>query len=295
MTIVPPNDGMQAGNGLTHHYVDTNGIRLHYVAGGSGPLVMLLHGFPYTWEIWSRLMPILIAQGRRVVAPDLRGHGFSDKPNDGYEKTNVVSDLRGLVAALGETQIDLIGMDIGAMVAATWAIHHPADLRRLVLSESLIPGFGLEEMMNPATGGYWHFGFHAQVDVATMLISGREESYLLPTLKMMSAPSDAEQTARDLFLPHLKTSAGLRGVLAHYGPLVADGQENRWALDGRLKLPVLILAGAKGLPPKKLVEGARDIASDVVTATPIADAGHVYAWDNPEGTADKLMAFLKLA
>lgn len=291
MTPVRPAEGAPAGPGLTHRYAQMNGITLHYVTAGEGPTVMLLHGFPYTWEVWSRLIPLLAAQGRRVVAPDLRGHGFSDKPEDGYRKVDVAEDLRGLVSHLDAGPVDLVGMDIGAMVAAGWAIHHPGDLRRLVLAESLIPGFGLEEMMNPATGGYWHFGFHAQVEVATMLVAGREEAYLMPTLRAMSASPDAEGTARRLFLPHLATPEGLRGVFGHYGPLLEDGRDNRSALAARLDLPILVLNGDQGLPPNKLIEGAKNIGADVSTGV-ISDAGHVFGWDNPRATAAALDEFL---
>ena len=81
------------------------------------------------------------------------------------------------------------------MVAYAYAAAHPDEVRRLALCESLIPGFGLEELMNPATGGYWHFGFHMQVDIAEMLTKGKEADYLNPMWQMMSPVQGAEKAA----------------------------------------------------------------------------------------------------
>jgi hypothetical protein len=85
----------------------------------------------------------------------------------------------------------------------------------LVLAESLIPGFGLEELMNPATGGYCHFGFHMHVDIAEMLTAGREVAHLLPTMKMMSTSEDAADLAKNLYLPHYLEPGGMRAGFQH--------------------------------------------------------------------------------
>ncbi len=95
----------------------------------------------------------------------------------GYDKANVADDDRHLVRDLSFDQVDLVGADIGGMAAFHWA-RHPDEIRRLVIAETLLPGFGLGELMNPANGGYWHFGLHAQVEPATMQIESKEEVYL---------------------------------------------------------------------------------------------------------------------
>ena len=122
-----------------------------------------------------------------------------------------------------------------------------------MLAETLIPGFGLEELMNPATGGYWHFGFHMQVDLATMLTEGRKDAYLLPVMTMMSASPNAADTARALFLPHYTAPGGMRAGFPHYGTLLADGAENRAALGSKLPMPVLVLNGERGIPQAQLL------------------------------------------
>ena len=201
-----PADGAEAGMpGFAHRHAQVNGTRIHYVAGGQGPAVVLLHGWPDTWALWRKLMPRLADAGFTVIAPDLRGLGDFARAETGYTKTNVAEDVRQVVQSLGLNTIHLVGTDIGTMVAYAYAANHPEEVRRLVLAESVLPGFGLEELMNPVKGGYWHFGFHLQVDLAEMLTAGKEAAYLLPTMRMMSISPDAAPGGEDL------VSAVLRG------------------------------------------------------------------------------------
>ncbi|MDF7815248.1 alpha/beta hydrolase [Hymenobacter sp. YC55] len=276
--------------GFQHGYAEVNGTRLHYVSGGSGPVVVLLHGWPYTWAIWRKLLPQLASAGYTVIAPDLRGLGSSVKAPDGYAKTNVARDVHELVQQLGHVKIHLLGMDLGAMVAYAYAASYPAEVRRLVLAESVLPGFGLEELMNPATGGYWHFGFHMQVEVATMLTAGKEVAYLLPTMRMMSTTRDAEAVAREHFLPYYAAPGGMRAGFQHYATLLADGQENRARFHDRLSMPVLVLNGDRGLPQAHLLVGVEQVATDIATDI-IPDCGHTIAEDQPQWVADRLGRF----
>ena len=290
---VPPraDSAVDALEGFTHRYADVNGTRLHYVVGGQGPAVVLLHGFPYSWKTWRKLMPRLAEAGYTVLAPDLRGMGDSaPAANDTFAKTNVAQDVRAVVQALGLGPIRLVGADIGTMVAYAYASRHPGEVERLVLAESLLPGFGLEELMNPATGGYWHFGFHMQVDLASFLTQGKEAAYLMPFYKMMSTAPDAEAVAAAIFLPLYAGSDGLKGGFQHYGPLLEDGRANRAELAAKLPMPVLVLNGDKGLPQAALLDGVRRIAEHV-KADLVPASGHTFAHDNPQWTADRLKLF----
>ena len=278
--------------GFRHAYAEVNGTRLHYVIGGSGPAVVLLHGWPYTWALWRKLMPLLTQAGYTAIAPDLRGLGDSAKAEEGYAKTNVARDVHELVQQLGHNQINLVGTDIGTMVAYAYTASYPTEVRRLVLAESVLPGFGLEELMNPATGGYWHFGFHMQVEVATMLTAGREAAYLLPTMAMMSTSPDAAAVAQQYFLPYYTAPGGMRAGFQHYGTLVKDGQENRARFTTKLSMPVLVLNGERGIPQAQLLAGVEQVATDV-TADLIPNSGHVFAEDNPAWVADRLTNFFK--
>lgn len=117
----------------THRTVSANGTRLHVAEAGSGPLVVLLHGFPQFWWTWHRQLPALAAAGWHVVAPDLRGYGASDKPPRGYDVPTLAADVAGLVRALGHRDAAVIGHDWGGFVAAWLATVNPDVVRRLAL------------------------------------------------------------------------------------------------------------------------------------------------------------------
>ncbi len=122
-------------------------------------------------------MPAL-AEQYTVIAPDLRGCGDSEKPLTGYNKRTVAEDIYQLVLHLGKERIFLVGHDIGSMVAYAYAAAHPDAVRRLVVSEFLLPGFGLEEAMDVAHGGYWHFAFHMTPDIPEARASYRQRASL---------------------------------------------------------------------------------------------------------------------
>ncbi|MET0191456.1 MAG: alpha/beta hydrolase [Pseudonocardia sediminis] len=114
----------------THRSVSANGIRIHVAEYGSGPLVVLLHGFPEFWYSWRHQIVALGDAGYRVVAPDLRGYGDTDKTPRGYDLWTLAGDCAGLVRALGESRAHLVGHDWGAAIGWTVASLHP----RLVAS-----------------------------------------------------------------------------------------------------------------------------------------------------------------
>jgi pimeloyl-ACP methyl ester carboxylesterase len=117
----------------THREISANGVRLHVTELGSGPLVVLLHGFPEFWWSWRHQMIALAAAGLHAVAPDLRGYGASDKPPRGYDSLTLAADIAGLVRALGERDAIVVGHDWGAHIGWTMAALHPSVVRRLVV------------------------------------------------------------------------------------------------------------------------------------------------------------------
>lgn len=118
-----------------HGYVFANGIRMHYVEQGEGPLVLLCHGWPESWYAWRHQIPALASAGFRVVAPDLRGYGDTEKPLEveAYDILTLTADLVGLVNALGEEHAILVGHDWGSMLAATASLLRPDMFRALAL------------------------------------------------------------------------------------------------------------------------------------------------------------------
>lgn len=122
-----------------HHTACVNGIRLHYVQGGQGDPVMLLHGWPTSWYEWRRVM-LILAKHYTVIAVDMRGLGDSDKPPAGYDKRTMASDIYQLCQQLGFQHISLVGHDWGTSVAFALAHEHPELIRSLVLTDNVIPG-----------------------------------------------------------------------------------------------------------------------------------------------------------
>ncbi|MGA3250520.1 MAG: alpha/beta fold hydrolase, partial [Paraburkholderia sp.] len=112
---------------IVSHTRRANGIRQHYLDSGAGPVVVLLHGFPETSFAWRFQIPAL-ASKFRVIAPDLRGYGETDKPASGYDKRNMAQDLISLLDELGIDKIALVGHDRGARVATRFAKDHPDRL-----------------------------------------------------------------------------------------------------------------------------------------------------------------------
>jgi pimeloyl-ACP methyl ester carboxylesterase len=296
VTHPAPGEAVDGLDGFAHGYAEVNGTRIHYVIGGAGPAVVLVHGFPFTWAVWREVMPLLAAQGYTVLAPDLRGMGDSDPAgSDTFAKTNVAEDIRQIVLGLGLGPINLVGMDIGGMVVYAYASRHPDEVRRLVLSETLIPGFGLEEMMNPSVeGGTYTFGFHGQVDLATFLTQGKEAEFLSPFYRLTSVRPDAEEYGAAHYLPHFSGPHGLRGGFQHYGAMVEDGRANRAEFTTRLPMPVLVLNGDQGYYRAQLLAGARQVAEHLETDI-IPQASHAYAFDNPRASAERFHRFFAVS
>ena len=125
---------------FSHHIASVNGIQLHYVIGGHGDPVVLLHGWPETWYEWHNIMPAL-AKNYTVIAPDLRGLGDSSKPPTGYDGKTTAEDIHQLVGKLGFKTIFLVGHDIGTQVAYSYAAAHPTEVKKLAVMEFTIPWF----------------------------------------------------------------------------------------------------------------------------------------------------------
>ena len=279
--------GTPAPDGFEHAVADVDGVQLHYVVGGSGPAVVLIHGWPFSWIEWRALLPLLAAHGFTVIAPDLRGSGDSQIPPGHWTKREEAGDLHGLLRHLGHDRAFVVGTDVGTMTAHAWAQTHPEDVDRLVLSEAFLPGYGLEEHMNPATGGSWHFGFHAQTDLAALLTAGKEEQYLSGFWSLMTGGGITAADRADLLRTYTRPDA-MRGGFEHYATLVEDGRAARTG--DRLTMPVLVLNGEHGLPQDVLLTGAREAATDVSHDT-VPGAAHTFAADNPTWTADRLARF----
>jgi pimeloyl-ACP methyl ester carboxylesterase len=122
-----------------HRSISANGVNLHVVEAGAGPLVVLLHGFPEFWWAWRHQLVALADAGFRVVAPDLRGYGASDKPPRGYDALTLADDVAGLIRALGGAAGVVVGHGWGGLIAWTLAARHPHLVGRLAVLSSPHP------------------------------------------------------------------------------------------------------------------------------------------------------------
>src|SRR6266702_4443239 len=122
-----------------HRDIITNGIRMHYVTQGEGPLIVLLHGFPEFWYSWRYQIPFLAEHGYTVVAPDLRGYNDTDKPRKGYDVPGLLRDIEGLIKGLGQEKAIIVGHDWGGVLAWDFAIRYPQMTERLIVMNAPHP------------------------------------------------------------------------------------------------------------------------------------------------------------
>ncbi|MET9914809.1 alpha/beta hydrolase [Streptomyces sp. NPDC006476] len=274
--------------------VTANGTRLHAVVGGSGAPVLLLHGWPQTWRAWRHLMPALAAHGYRVVAPDLRGLGASDRPPSGYDKDTQAEDMRELLAQLGiHGGMHVVGHDIGGMVAFAYARRHPEEVEHLVLVELALPGFGLEQAMDVASGGLFHFGLFMTEELPELLLEGRESDFLTWWFDWLSAvpgtfPPEEVATVASSYRGY----EALRAGFAHYRTLLEDGHVNRaWHETGAtLPIPVLAVGGEHSSGTR--LADSLDTAAPHLTGAVIAGSGHFVPEERPDAFARELLPFL---
>jgi pimeloyl-ACP methyl ester carboxylesterase len=269
--------------------IETNGVRISCASGGSGTPIVLLHGWPQTGRIWRHVMPAL-AQNHTVVVPDLRGSGASDRPEDGYRKTNQAEDMRGVLAGLGIAgPAVVVGHDIGAMVASAWAARYPDDVAALVTLDCSLPGMGLRKFMDVTSGGMWHFGFFMAPDLPELLFDGHELEFFRWAFRGMSGGPDAFSEEEIALYARAYTGKDrLRGGFGHYRTLLEDCDEVGELLREPLPMPVLAIAGVHW--------GSRfgdDMEPHVKRLTKrVAPSGHFIAEEAPEWLLQALGKFL---
>eukprot|EP00249_Psilotum_nudum_P019646 c27356_g1_i1 orf=367-1323(-) len=151
--------------GISHRFIETNGIKMHIAEQGSGPVVLLVHGFPEFWYSWRHQIPVLAQAGFHAVAPDMRGYGKTDAPVDvkKYTILHIIGDLIGLLDALGEQQVFVIGHDWGAYISWHLALLFPDRVKALVnLSVTFKPPSTRTSIQNLRTivgDGFYIFRF----------------------------------------------------------------------------------------------------------------------------------------
>lgn len=275
--------------GFATRDIATNGTTLHVRIGGSGPAVVLLHGYGETGDMWAPLAKELM-RDYTVVAPDLRGMGLSARAETGFNKKNQAADIAGVMDALGIAGASVVAHDIGNMVAFALAAWHGRRVSRLVLMDAPIPGVGpWEEILkNPLL---WHFRFGGP-DMER-LVEGRERIYLDRFWNEFSAdPKRFEEASRQHYAKLYARPGAMRAGFAQFAAFDQDAIDNRAFLagGGRLTMPVLAVGGARSFGPA-MAQVMRPAANDVQEAV-IADAGHWLMEEQPQATIAAIRAFL---
>ncbi len=226
---------------FTHHTATVNGIQMHYVMGGKGDPVVLLHGWPETWYEWRHVMPAL-AQNYTVVAPDLRGLGDSSKPVTGYDGNTTAEDIYQLVSQLGLGQkIYLVGHDVGAQTAYSYAAAHPSNVSKLVIMDYVFPGFYPPNLEGVCC---WWFSFHQTRDIPELLTAGNEREYLSWHYRGLAYNPEAINEADiDTYVSSYSAPGGMRAGFEYYRAFPINEEQNKVLSETKLQMPVLALGG----------------------------------------------------
>jgi len=292
----------------SHRDVSANGIRLHIAELGTGPLVLLLHGFPEFWWAWHAQLPALADAGYRAVAVDLRGYGDSDKPPRGYDGWTLAGDVAGLIKALGQTRAHLVGHAWGGMIAWAVAARHPRLVRSVAAVAAPYPlalrRAARRSLLRRNDSQARTIGqvFAAQLPVMPERRLVRDDAAAVERLlrrwggpRWTVDPGFAEVAARDraaMRVPGVAHSALEYFRWALRSQLRGDGRHFAEELDKRLVVPSLQVHGA--VDPYFLTSTAQ--ASHEWLTRPafhsLAGVGHFPHHEAPATVNDLLIEFL---
>ena len=279
---------------LVHHTVTVNDLKMHYVEAGDGLPVILLHGFPETWYAWRHQLPEL-AKYYRVIAPDLRGYGATEKAAGGYDKRTMAKDIRELMRHLGIERAHILGHDRGARVATRFAKDYPDAVDRLVVMDN-IPTLVIFERMNAEIArAHWFFLFNNVPDLPEALVTGREEIWLRFIFRSWCYDPEL-LTDEDIatYVKAYRQPGALRGAFDDYraGPIdVAQDQQDR---DVRIQAPTLVLWGEEFTAGGKMWD-FREIWPTVAENpefVSIPQCGHLPHEEKPQAVTEALLKFL---
>lgn len=298
--ITPPNDGgdkttiikneSQQPGAPVHRRVAVNGIRLHYVQAGTGPAVVLLHGWANTSYAWHHVIPLL-SQNYTIIAPDLRGMGDSYRPLAGYDRETVASDIIELLKQLKITEAIIVGHDLGAHVAFELAARHPEIVSKLVVLDGTIPGIPPWDALTQ-DARLWHWSFYNVPDLPEALLQGRERLYFSWFIRNFAVNIPAVDADMEEIVKAYSEPGAVRGGLAMFRTIGADAARNAaWLKDNKLKMPVLALGGSMGVGAvtfKQMQLAAEDVRGGV-----IENCGHWIATECPQILVNEMTTFFQ--
>jgi len=260
---------------------------MHVAEAGEGDPFVLLHGWPQHWYLWRDVIPLLAPHGR-VICPDLRGFGWTDAPDSGYDRETMASDVVALLDALGLERVRLVGHDWGGWIGFLISLHHPERVERHV-ALSIVPPLPARDPRNLLD--VWRMAY--QVPLALPLL-GRTAVGSGGGRLALRAGSDAFTGEElDAFAGRLKGERARASELLYRSFLLRDSvamASGRYA-DPPLRVPTLLIVGERDLAiPSRAVreQAARTKALELEL---VPDAGHFIVDEQPELVADRVLEF----
>jgi pimeloyl-ACP methyl ester carboxylesterase len=275
--------------GFTEKIANVDGVKINYKIGGRGPVVVLLHGYTQTSRMWIPLMPLLAAS-HTVIAPDLRGAGGSQRAKDGYDKKTLAKDIRTLVRQLGYEQVQLVGHDIGLMVAYAYAAQYPKEVSKVVLMDAFLPGIGnwkdvwlLRDL--------WHFHFYGDVPLA--LVKGRERIYFEHFWNDFAADKtkSVPEADRRVYAAAYARANGMRAGFEYFKTFEQDAKDFAAFSTTKLEMPFLVLTGEKA-SGTFLIDQTKLVATNV-TGTVVKGSGHWLMEEATDQVIPAIVTFLQ--
>ncbi len=277
-----------ADKAITSHMVEIKGLKLHYLTAGRGPSLILLHGYAETSLMWKPIIPLL-AERFTVIAPDLPGIGDSGIPAQGLDMKNAAITIHDLAKSLGVQKAEVVGHDIGLMVAYAYAAQFSTEVTKLVLMDAFLPGVpGWEPIYN--NPGIWHFRFNGPTPEA--LVQGRERTYFDYFWNDFAADKNHSipEADRKAYVAAYSRPGRMHAGWEYFVSFQQAAKDFAQLSQTRLTMPVLTIGGEKSLGAP-LGEQAKLVAT-TVTVVVIKNAGHWVLEEQPKETTAALQNFL---
>jgi pimeloyl-ACP methyl ester carboxylesterase len=277
--------------GVEHRFIDADGLRVHVAQAGDGPPVLLLHGWPQHWYMWRGVIERLAPQFR-LIAPDLRGFGWSEAPGEGYDPETFAIDQFALMDALEIERVSVIGHDWGGFVAILMGLADPERVERMVVLNAPHPWPRMRPRLLVETWRSWY----ALLNAAPLLGKRLARSSELPRM-ILSRGNVTEPFPEglDVYLNQFQEPARAEATVAlyrYYLRAFARGIRGSGQRQRRLTVPTLLLFGAKDLfVSPELIKGGKPNA-DELRIELVPDCGHFIANEKPDLVARRALAFL---
>lgn len=283
VAIAAPLDGFVSAK------MKTGDVNLNYVRdGGPGETVILIHGWPQTWESWVEVMPLL-QDKYDVIAIDLRGSGDSDKPENGYDKKTMARDIKALMNELNIESANVVGHDIGGMTAFAFASQFPEMTNSVTIIDVPIPGTEMFETISRDPRA-WHFAFHGAKEVPERLTTGNEEYYYGRFMRQFDAGAGGiTEKEIAITVEAFSNPANAKAGFEWYRAFGQDGEDNKTFMETKLEMPVLGLNAERIAPFPYVVDMMKPFATTVEGG--MIDSGHWIPETRPQELSSRLDAF----